>query len=151
MVNTISLLGVDVNVDWSQGRGVPLSARERASEIPASAGLYAFVHYSTQPAGIRVGESESIRARFVAHVGWLQKMRDGTAREADLRRLQMPDPDGFMVAARQHGRDGFEFHVLSADPRLTDKPLRQEVERGVFEWIRQQRRFTDWNRQRSWR
>lgn len=124
----VSVAGVDVNIDWSEGRGIPLSAPERAREIPASPGLYAFVHYPTQPIDIRVGESLNIRSRFVAHVGWLQKMRDGSAREVDLRRVTMADPDGFMVAARRYGREGFEFHVVSVDPRLADKALRQAVE-----------------------
>jgi hypothetical protein len=73
-------------------------------------------------------------------------MQDGTAPADQLRRT-LP----IALAARATGAAGFEFYVVSCDPRLIDKALRQEVERYMFGWVLSQPTFVDWNRQVSWR
>ena len=49
-------------------------------------------------------------------------MQDGTAGPAQLRRT-LP----IALAARSGGPSGFEFYVVSCDPRLADKVLRQTL------------------------
>ena len=73
-------------------------------------------------------------------------MRDGTAAPEQLRRT-LP----IALAARQTGIEGFEFYVVSCDPALSDKRLRQDVERFMFRWLIGRNEYVDWNRQVSWR
>jgi len=73
-------------------------------------------------------------------------MHNGTAPPEQLRRT-LP----IAQAAKATGAEGFEFYVVSDDPLLEDKALRQDCERFMFEWVRRAPGFVDWNRQWSWR
>lgn len=73
-------------------------------------------------------------------------MKNRTEKPEQLRRT-LP----IAQAAKKTGRIGFEFYVISTDPRLADKALRQECERVLFQWVRAQPGLVDRNRQRSWR
>jgi hypothetical protein len=138
-----------MNVDWRPGRGVLLESRARASEIPAAPGVYAVVHHGLQI--VRNGEARNLRDRFSGHVGWHRRMGAGTGGQVDYRRLRIPDPHPYVVAAATHGTSGFEFYVVSCDPALRDKCFRQHVERSLFRWVRLRVDLQDCNRQRSWR
>ncbi len=70
----------------------------------------------------------------------------GTAGPAQLRRT-LP----IALAAKKSGPIGFEFYVVSCDPRLIDKTLRQDAERFMFSWVSGRSEYVNWNRQVSWR
>jgi hypothetical protein len=117
----------------------------RVEDLPALPGIYAEIYRPLM--GVRIGETGvSIRGKIRHDIRWFDSMRDGTAPEAQLRRT-LPIAE----AAKATGAQGFEFHVVSVDPRLADKALRQACERAMFEWVRAVDGLTDWNRQRSWR
>jgi len=96
------------------------------------------IHWPTR--GVRIGETgRSIRAKIGHDLHWFRSMRDGTAAAAQLGR-NLP----IALAARKSGAEGFEFYVVSSDPRLLDKALRQDVERFMFAWVRRQPTYVDW-------
>ena len=129
--------GIEMRLDFEQG------ASDRTS-LPTSPGLYAEVCWPER--AVRIGETgRSIRAKVAHDWRWFRSMHDGTAPASQLRR-----PAPICRAAIEHGPDAFEAFVVSADPRLEDKALRQECERALFEVIRASE-WVDWNRQRSWR
>lgn len=129
---------IDLSIDWSPGRGSPL-------RLPALAGVYAEIHWPTR--GVRIGETgRSIRGKIAHDLRWFRSMQDGTAGPEQLRRT-LP----IALTARKSGAAGFEFYVVSCDPRLIDKALRQEVERFMFVWVARHSHYVDWNRQVSWR
>ena len=66
----------------------------------------------------------------------------------DQRDLRRTSP--IAEAAKATGAEGFEFYVVSDDPRLNDKELRQGTERFLFKWAEQADGFVSWNRQKSW-
>jgi hypothetical protein len=144
----VVLEGIELDLDWRRGRGFPLASRVRAAQIPADSGLYAVVNHRSKV--VRNGEATDLRARFRAHVSWHQRMRAGTAREVDYRRLRMADPHPYVVAAARYGIADFEFYVVSSDPSFRDKVFRQHVERALFRWVRLRVDLVDGNRQRSW-
>ena len=149
MAATFRARGIDLNMDWRPGRGILLSEPSRGLEVPAEPGLYAIVHHASH--GVRIGETgQPMRGRFRQHCTWHRNMVNGTARSQDYRRLDMSDPDPYMVAAARDQPSAFEHYVLSTDPRLADKIIRQNVERDVFAWVRAQQLYVDWNRQRAW-
>ncbi len=130
--------GIHLSVDWSgNGLAVP--------ELPTLPGIYAEIYVSER--GVRIGETgRSIRGKIQHDIRWFSSMHDGTAPPEQLRRT-LPIAE----AAKRTGADGFAFFVVSCDPRLGDKQLRQDCERHLFEWVRNHSHWIDWNRQRSWR
>jgi hypothetical protein len=130
--------GLELNVEWTPGRG-PFS------ELPALPGTYAEIHWPSR--GVRIGETgRSIRAKIAHDLRWFKGMQDGTAGPAQLRRT-LP----IALAALKSGPLGFEFYVVSCDPRLVDKLLRQNAERFMFKWVAGRAEYVNWNRQVSWR
>lgn len=131
--------GIDLFVDWKRGHGLPVGS------LPARAGIYAEVYWPER--GVRIGETgRSIRGKIRHDLAWFTSMHNGTAPPEQLRRT-LP----IAQAAKVTGAEGFEFYVVSDDPLLADKALRQDCERFMFEWVLRAPGFVDWNRQRSWR
>lgn len=131
--------GLRLTVSWMPGRG------NSPELLPDKPGLYAEVYWPER--GVRIGETGlSIRGKVRADIRWMRSMHAGTAPPAQLRRT-LP----FGMAAKRTGSTGFEFYAVSIDPRLADKSLRQDAERFLFAWVRQQSHLVDWNRQVSWR
>ena len=129
---------IRLNIEWS-GRGLPVNA------LPTKPGIYAEIYRPER--GVRIGETgRSIRGKIKHDIRWFRSMGDGTAPKAQLRRT-LPIAE----AAKKTGDVGFAYFVVSCDNRLEDKELRQACERQLFEWVRQQPNWADWNRQRSWR
>ncbi|TNF58722.1 MAG: hypothetical protein EP307_11780 [Rhodobacteraceae bacterium] len=137
-MKTVVHLDVALNVDWT-GPGLPVDA------LPTTAGIYAEIYRPER--GVRIGETgRSIRGKIRHDIAWFRAMRDGTAPDSQLRRT-LPIAE----AAKRTGDVGFAFFVVSEDPRLRDKDLRQSCERFMFDWVRRQSDWIDWNRQVSWR
>lgn len=135
----IVFAGIDLNVSWGVGQGTPVS------ELPTCAGVYAEIHWPKR--GVRIGETgNSIRGKIRHDIRWFESMRNRTAGYAQLKRT-IP----IAMTAKEGGSDGFEYYVVSSDPRLLDKPLRQECERFMFKWIEEQTKYVSWNHQKSWR
>jgi hypothetical protein len=117
--------------------------------VPVLPGIYAEIHWRTR--GVRIGESgASLRQKFAHDARWLLQMHSATARPQDLRRLRMSNPHPIVVHAAKDGPAAFEFFVVSSDPRLADRLLRQEIERSLFSWIAKHPEYVNWNRQVSW-
>jgi hypothetical protein len=134
----VVLHGIELNVDFT-GQGLVVD------HLTTKAGIYAEVY--TPERGVRIGETgRSIRGKIKHDIRWFRSMRDGTAPESQLRRT-LP----IAQAAKRTGDIGFAYFVVSSDPRLEDKVLRQACERFMFEWVRNHPHWVDWNRQRSWR
>ena len=131
--------GIELNVNWVAGQGTPVN------ELPACAGVYAEIYWPEL--GVRIGETGiSIRGKIRHDIRWFESMRDGTAAPNQLRRT-LP----IAMAAKKSGSNGFEFYVVSTDPRLLNKDIRQECERFLFKWLEGQIEYISWNRQKSWR
>ena len=131
--------GIELSVNWATGQGTPVK------ELPTCAGVYAEIYWPES--GVRIGETGiSIRGKIRHDIGWFKSMRDGTAAPNQLRRT-LP----IAMAAKKSGPNGFEFYIVSADPRLIDKELRQECEKFMFKWLKEQVEYKNWNRQKSWR
>jgi hypothetical protein len=93
-----------------------------------------------------IGETgDSIRGKIRRNIYWFKRMHNGTAPPEQLRRT-LPIAE----AAKATGHEGFEFYVVSDDPRLKEKALRQETERFLHAWAKQADGFVNWNRQKSW-
>lgn len=138
-ISAIEFEGLRLNVAWIKGQGLS------SGLLPNQPGLYAEIYWPER--GVRIGETgRSIRGKIRHDIRWFNSMRAGTAPPAQLRRT-LP----IAMAAKRTGALGFEFYVVSADPRLTDKTLRQGAERYLFAWIRERPDWVDWNRQVSWR
>jgi hypothetical protein len=128
---------ISLSTELKRGSGLAVEL------LPASPGIYAEVYWPQR--GLRFGETgDSIRRRIGRSIGWFRRMHDGTARPRDLRRTSP-----IAEAAKATGAAGFEFYVVSDDPRLKDKELRQETERFLFKWAEQADGFVSWNRQKS--
>lgn len=133
------LCGVPLNVDWSPESSVLVH------DLPTSPGLYAEIHW--EMSGVRIGETgRSIREKIRHDVRWFNDMHKGTA---PLQQLKRTIP--IALAAKAAGADAFSFYVVSADPRLADKSLRQECERYMFKWVETHKSYVSWNHQKSWR
>jgi len=131
--------GVELNVDWRPGSGA------RTRDLPNAPGIYAEIYWPE--AAVRIGETgRSIRAKVQHDVRWFNSLRAGTAPQSQMRRT-IP----IATVAKQHGADAFEFYVVSADPVLIEKNLRQACERHMFTWVESNPVYTNWNFQRSWR
>jgi hypothetical protein len=136
--SNITYRGINLHLDLENG-GL------RVEDLPALPGIYAEIYRPL--AGVRIGETgRSIRGKIRHDIGWFNSMHAGTAPQDQLRRT-LP----IAAAAKATGARGFEFHVVSVDPRLADKELRQDCERFLFNWVRSAEGLIDWNRQRSWR
>lgn len=136
---TIDFSGIKLNVDWTPENAMPVE------RLPACAGIYAEIHWPKR--GVRVGETGvSIRGKIRHDIRWFQGMHDGTEAPDQLRRT-IP----IAKTAREHGASGFAFYVVSDDPRLRDKQLRQECERYLFRYLEQHPDYDSWNHQYSWR
>ena len=128
-----------MDVAWRPGRGIPVA------NLPSVPGLYAEIEWETR--GVRIGETGiSIRGKIRHDIAWFDGMHNGTAPPQQLRRT-LP----IAIAAKKHGAAGFEFYVVSSDPRLRDKAIRQDAERFLFEWVAKHPTHVNWNLQRSWR
>ena len=136
-ITCVTFREILLNVDWRQGES------DRAT-LPTTPGIYAEVFWPAR--AVRIGETGlSIRAKVGQDWSWLRSMGDGTAPATQLRRSHP-----ICAAAREFGSDGFEAFLVSDDPQLLDKTVRQECERYLFEYVRASE-WIDWNRQRSWR
>jgi hypothetical protein len=131
--------GIPLFTEFEQGSGIPVE------RLPTSHGVYAEIHWPRR--GLRFGETKnSIRGRIRENIRWFNAMHDGTAPPEQLRRT-IP----IAQAARATGAVGFEFYVVSVDPRLQDERLRYETERFLFRWTWPGAAgFLNWNHQRSW-
>jgi hypothetical protein len=138
-----------LNLDWTEGTGVSLADVQARRLVPDSPILYAVV--SHRLGLVRNGETGRGRRR-VGHEGrWMRDVHAGRGRACDYSRLRMVNADPYVVAAVEHGPASFEFFVVSDDPRLADKSLRQEVERELFRLVRRRLpHLRSCNRQRSW-
>lgn len=135
----IEFEGIRLNVSWIEGKGV------EPEQLPNRPGIYAEIYWPER--GVRIGETgNSIRGKIKHDIRWFEGMKNGTEKPEQLRRT-LP----IAMAAKRTGKVGFEFYVVSADPGLSDKALRQACERHLFDWVRKQPHFVDWNRQKSWR
>jgi hypothetical protein len=136
---SIEFRGITLNVDWT------LEDAVHASRLPACPGIYAEIHWPKR--GVRIGETGvSIRRKIYHDLGWFKSMHDGTAPQEQLRRT-IP----IAMTAKEHGAAGFAFYVVSVDPRLKDKSLRQDCERHMFAWLEGHPNYHSWNHQKSWR
>ena len=136
--NLIVWKGIELDVEWS-GKGLAVD------RLPTSPGVYAEIYLPER--GVRIGDTgRSIRGKIRHDTRWFRSMHDGTAPEHQLRRT-LP----IALAAKQTGETGFAFFVVSSDPRLQEKNLRQSCERFMFDWVRDHPDWVDWNRQKSWR
>ena len=130
---------IALNIAWEPGNGPDVN------DLPTSAGIYAEIHWLK--AGVRVGETgQSIRGKIRHDIRWFTSMYDGSAPPNQLCR-SIP----IAQTAKKYGAGGFEFYVVSCDPKLEDKELRQECERFMFAWLEKSRKYESWNHQRSWR
>lgn len=130
---------ISLVVDFVEDRGVSVE------NLPACPGIYAEVYWPQR--GLRIGETgRSIKGKIKHDIRWFRSMHNGSAPPEQLRRT-LP----IAQAAKQSGELGFEFFVVSIDPRLEDKNLRQHCERMLFQWADDHPDFINWNRQRSWR
>src|SRR6267142_1319030 len=119
----VEFRGIQLNIDWREGGGIPVSS------LPAERRLYAEINWETR--GVRIGETGiSIRGKIRHDIAWFDAMHNGTAPPAQLRRT-LP----IAIAAKKLGAAGFEFYLVSADPRLGDKAIRQDAERFMFAWV----------------
>ncbi len=144
MRESVEHRGVSLNLDWTPGNG------SAVDELPPSAGIYAEVCWDKL--GVRVGETgKSIRAKIRHDIRWFDAMHDRTAPASQLRRLEMSDPHPIVVEAASEGSAAFEYYVVTDDPRMNDKEMRQECERYLFRWLEEHSDYESWNRQRSWR
>lgn len=135
----VTYQGISLAVAWEIGRGVVVY------ELPTSPGIYAEICWPQK--GVRIGETgRSIRGKIRHDIRWFNSMHDGSAPSAQLRRT-LP----IAQAAKATGESGFEFYVVSADPRLEHRGLMQECERHLYEWVRSHFDLVDWNRQVSCR
>lgn len=130
--------GILLNVDWVKANDVPVDA------LPRSAGVYAQIHWKSN--GVRIGESSNIRQRHQESRSWLRGMHDGTADATQLRRNNV-----FCQAAKRDGEAGFGHCVISTDPALEDKGLRDEIERYLFAWVANHPVYHDFNFQPGYR
>lgn len=128
---------IRLNLEFSQGSG-------NVYEMPVGIGIYAEIHWPTR--NIRIGESQNVRKRNLAHIRWADKHRLGlhTPREA-LRRGRIVD------LVKQWGSEGLEHYLISNDPRLADRVLRVECEKFLHEWAKTQGDYVDLNTQKGYR
>ena len=137
--STVEFKGIALNVDWRPENGLSVQ------DLPDRPGIYAEIHWPKR--GVRIGETGlSIRRQIQHDVRWFQGMHLGTEKPEQLRR-SIP----IAQTAKEHGARAFSFYVVSTDPRLVDKDLRQDCERHLFQWLSDHTEFESWNHQKSWR
>ena len=136
---TVDFNGIALDVDWRPDNALAVK------DLPVRPGIYAEIHWPKR--GVRIGETGvSIQGKIRHDVRWFQGMHLGTEKPEQLRRT-IP----IAVTAKEHGAQAFAFYVVSVDPRLADKALRQECERHLFQWLSDHPEYVSWNHQRSWR
>ena len=130
---------IRLNVDWSPKNRIPVE------DLPTCAGIYAEIYWPKN--GVRVGETgNSIRGKIRHDIRWFKSMHDGSAPPSQLRRTIR-----IALTAKKYGADVFSFYVVSANPLLIEKELRQECERYMFQWLEKHTMYDSWNHQKSWR
>lgn len=130
---------IDLFVGWVEVNSMPADA------FPTSPGIYAEICWPRK--GVRVGETgKSLRGKIRHDIRWFKGMHDGTEKPEQLRRTSP-----ICMAAKEMGLAGFKFYLVSKDPKLTDKQLRQDCERYLFDWCAKHQTLESWNFQRSWR
>ena len=131
--------GILLAVNWKPGVGTSVA------ELPSTPGLYAEIHWPRR--GVRVGETGTgIRRKIQHDIRWFKAMHEG---RAPLEQLKRTIP--IAQVAKELGAEAFEYYVVSVDPRLTEKSLRQDCERFVFRWLEAHSDYESWNHQKSWR
>lgn len=139
MEDIILYKGIELFVDWADDNSVPVD------ELPTTPGLYAEICW--EKLGVRVGETgQSVRGKIRHDIRWFKGMHNGSEKPEQLRRTSP-----ICSAAKEFGHAGFKFYLISSDSRLSDKPLRQECERFMFDWCRNHTKLVSWNFQKSWR
>ena len=134
----VNYQGIDLLASWRAGEGTNVDV------LPNRPGIYAEIYWPQF--GVRIGETgRSIRGKIRHDIRWFNSMNDGSAPPEQLRRT-LPIAE----AAKATGARGFEWYVVSADPLLEDKLLRQDCERFMFNWVRSADGLVCWNRQVSW-
>ncbi|EMR13981.1 hypothetical protein MPL1_02433 [Methylophaga lonarensis MPL] len=135
----ITYKGINLFVGWTEDNSVPVES------LPTKPGLYAEICWGRH--GVRVGETgRSVRGKIRHDIRWFEGMHNGTEKPEQLRRTSP-----ICMAAKELGVTGFRFYLVSDDPRLNDKILRQECERFLFEWCEKHAQLISWNFQKSWR
>lgn len=148
-IDRIVVRGIELNLDWSEGKGVSLTDVQAQRLVPDSPILYAVVSHRLKL--LRNGETARGRGRVRHEARWMRDVHSGRGRACDYSRLRMVNPDPYVMAAVEHGPASFEFFVVSDDLRLVDKSLRQDLERALFRLVRRRMpRLESCNRQRSW-
>ncbi len=133
-----SFENIQLNTNWHNSNSI------NPDDLPTCAGVYAEIHWPSM--GVRIGETgRSIRGKIKHDIRWFNSMHDGTAPIEQLRRT-LP----IAQTAKAYGASAFSFYVVSQDPRLEDKELRQKCERFMFQWIENNPEYINWNFQKSW-
>ena len=128
---------IALDLEFSEGRG-------DVYQMPTGHGVYAEVHWPTR--SLRIGESQNVRARNLAHIRWAEKHRLGTHSQKEaLRRGRIVE------LVKIWGSRGLEHYVISRDVRLADRVLRVECEKFLHHWAREQTTYVDLNTQRGYR
>ncbi len=129
--------GIPLHLDFRRGFG-------DVSKMPTGFGIYAEIHWPTL--NLRIGESQNVRARNLAHIRWADKHRFGThSPKETLRRGRIVD------LVKEWGSEGLEHYLITSHPRLADRVLRVECEKFLHAWARTQTQYVDINTQRGYR
>ena len=122
---------IELHVDWVEGYGF------RPSVAPSSSGLYAQIYWPDR--AVRIGQSSNIVQRLREATSWANAMCEGTAPEDQLRRTS-----ALCQRVKQTGNEGFEYFLISDDPRFTDHSLRLEYEAFLFGWFQSNCELSGW-------
>lgn len=134
--DTILFRGIPLFIGFKQGEGLAVK------QLPRTPGIYAEVYWPQH--GCRIGETaqnDGIRGKIRGDIGWFRRHQAGIAED---QHRTIP----IALAANATGPDGFEFYVVSDDPRFVDKALRQEAER--FLHALNLPGLVNWNFQKNW-
>ncbi len=129
---------IELHVDWVDNRGF------QPSDAPSLPGLYAQIYWPER--AVRIGQSSNIKQRLSEATAWANAMRNGTAAENQLRRTSE-----LCQRVKQTGNEGFEYFLISDDPRFSEKSLRLECEAFLFGWFQsnsEHNRWKNWNLER---
>jgi hypothetical protein len=127
MPNELKFEAIRLKMAWTRGEG-PI--------LPRGAGVYVEVLWPVL--GIRIGQSKNVQSRHRGALRWYRGMKDGTDRDVSRRGI-LPD------YAREHGAEGLEAFVISADPVLEDDLLRKRLEAYLHDWARNQTVWKNFN------